>query len=386
MACDPVNDNGDPLRRLLADLEGRHAARGHRDRVHSTDEDRYDITRSGFTEIRKPNPEPPKRMAFVDGGNDAIYEAPNYLIALNRVYYAVFRGGKRLPTKNVRQKTTFLSCMMPGASTSDHNAAGSSRKELQFDTVLYPYDGGQDISDYLPDEHDLQSPGAAGDGYGAPKDAVPPASLARRLAEIRLATKVVSDELGRGDVLVMDGSLQMSFGVSQGYAQRLYERAMQKGVIVCGLAKTSRLLTESGESLLARIREVSSDVPFGRWYVPVSRKTYDDSSVSTLVVKLHPRSRFVFRLDILDERCPAMSGAQRDEVLASLAFNSEDAAILGYPYGAVDADKHAKVRKSEAAMYRRALDSRLHEDPRLGEIARHADSIIFHDVLNRVTG
>ena len=410
------NDGG-PFELLLSDLEAHATARAHADRVRAVAKTRFEMRPSGFVGIR-PDPSPPRRTAFVDGGNGILAEAPDYLIVLNRVYCSVFRGAEKLGLRDrtedsdqgngrdgdgsTRQKTaTFLSCVLPHAGDtaarggtrddnydsdgSDYGNDGNSSppEPLTFDTRIYPY--GQGFLGCLPDRDELLS---ISDGKTTTLDgSAPLASLARRLAEIRLATRIASDELGPGDILVLDGSLQTSLDVERKYACMLYDTAVRKGVIVCGLAKTTRLLTESGEPLLARASEIAAKAGHDRWYVPVAEGMFGDGLTSMLVAKLHPRSRFVFRIDVLCRQFRDMDDAQRNAVFWSLAANSGDAAALGYPYGLIDADKHAQVRKKEAAMYRRSLYSRMEGRPeRRRMLTRHPDSIIFHDILNRVTG
>lgn len=418
-------NNGDPFELLLSDLEAHATARAHADRVRAVAKTRFEMRPSGFVGIR-PDPSPPRRTAFVDGGNGILAEAPDYLVVVNRVYYSVFRGAEKLwlsrctgydgrggsddddgrdsdgsrgngrdndddgPAR--RKTTTFLSCVLPHAGSAaarggarDDNGVGSAShpEPLTFDTRIYPY--GQGFLGCLPDKDELLS---ISDGKTTTLDgSAPLASLARRLAEIRLATRIASDELGSGDILVMDGSLQTSLDVERRYACRLFDTAARRGVIVCGLAKTTRLLTESGEPLLARASEIAAKAGHDRWYVPVAEGMFGDGLTSMLAAKLHPRSRFVFRVDVLYEQFRGMDDAQRNAVFWSLAANSGDAAALGYPYGLIDADKHAQVRKKEAAMYRRSLYSRMEGRPgRRRVLARRPDSIIFHDILNRVTG
>lgn len=389
------DDDSDPIKRLLSDLEARTVARAHADTVRAVARTRFEMRPSGFVEIR-PDPSPPGRTAFVDGGNGVLAEAPDYLIVLNRVYYSVFRGAEKLRPRGcgnivgsdgggpARQGATFLSCVLPHAGDAvGCDGTASYPEPPTFDTRLYPY--GRDFLGCLPDDDDLLS---ISDGKTAALDgSAPLASLARRLAEIRLATRIASDELGPGDILVMDGSLQTSLDVERQYAGRLYDAAVKRGVIVCGLAKTTRLLTESGEPLLARASEIAAIAGHDRWYVPVAEGMFGDGLTSMLAVKLHPRSRFVFRIDVLCKQFQSMDDVQRNAVFWSLASNSGDVAALGYPYGLIDADKHAQVRKKEAAMYRRSLYSRMEGRPeRRRMLERRPDSIIFHDILNRVTG
>lgn len=393
-----MSDDGDPMRRLLADLARDRGARERPDVVYGTAGSRYELGPGAFAEIR-PAPAP-RRMAFVDGGNGILDSAPNRLISLNRVYYAIFRGERKIRARNPkRQKTTFLSCVVP--RIEPRAGGGSGRRDagaLRWDTRVYAYGGdgpdrdadvavgggGGHASGCLPRRDDLLS---IRDGRARVlQNSSPLASLARRLAELRLARTVVSDELDGGDVLVMDGSLETAFDVERRYADDLCDTAIRKGVIVCGLAKTTRLITEYGYPLMARISEISRDVPHGRWYVPVAERLFERSRSSVIAVKLHPNSRFTFRLDMLNEQLRGMADGEKDAVLGSLACNSNDVTSLGYPYGAIEADKHAQVRTDELAMCRRAMYSRRLGDAAWRPQSGHSDSVIFHDLLNRVTG
>lgn len=380
-----AKNHNDPFLHMLTDLEKHHdniVYNNPIDIVRGTTKTRYTIEASKFVEI-KSKLVSPKKMAFVDGGNDTLDQSPNHLVVLNRVHYAIFSGSKKIPTKRVTQNTTFLSCVVPHIE-SNSNATIQNTQSLKFDTRLYTFN--DELSyDCLPEKNDLLLL-SSGDKKSTVDDTMPLASLPRRLAEIRLAIKIVSEELDSGDMLVMDGSLQTPFGLQGKYADFLYNMAIKKGVIICGLAKTSRLITESGNSLLSRINEISHDVPYDKWYVPVAEKIYDESRGFTLCVKLHPNAKFVFRLDILNEQFQKMTDAEKNNVLANLACNSNDLMILGYPYGAIETDKHAKIRTSEAVMYKRILYSKRIGNEKWQNIAKHSDSIIFHDLLNRVTG
>lgn len=364
--------NSNPLDLLLNDLGGQAASRRHADVVFGTTGGRYEIKPSEFVPIVLDSK--PRRMAFVDGGNGLLAKAPNYLILMNRACYVMFEGERRLPPgAHMKSSIWFFSCVVPRVGDS----------EIVYDTRIYAQDQ-EAVSEYLPEPDDLLS--GRDKTTSVLRDSSPIASLARRLTEIRIATKVVRDELNAGDMLVLDGSLQTSFAAEKRYADRLYLEAEERGVIVCGLAKTTRLLTESGDPLMARVAEIAQDVKHPRWYVPVAERITEDGRGFVLAVRLHPNSGFVYRLEILRSQFLGMSSAEKDAVMCSLALNSRDVAMPGYPYGAVVADKFAQVRNHESAMYARLLQSRgaaVHEWRRL---AVHSASIAAHDALNRVTG
>ena len=212
------------------------------------------------------------------------------------------------------------------------------------------------------------------------------ASLSRRFAEWQTALLVVESELESGDVLVMDGSLQTSFKNEKHYAEKLYAAAVSKGVIVCGLAKTSLLVTESGHPLLARIAEIAQDVPYGMWHVQVAdRLSPDSEGYSCSAVRFHKESRFVFRFEILRDQYKEMTPDEVNSVFGSLAENSTDVSMIGYPYGALDADRFAQVRTNELSMYRGYARVEMLKRPEWRRMQAYDTSLAVHDVLNGAT-
>lgn len=48
-----------------------------------------------------------KRIAFVDGGNTELICAPNFAVGLNRLYFGLFEGNKRVEGSTIPQKIEF---------------------------------------------------------------------------------------------------------------------------------------------------------------------------------------------------------------------------------------------------------------------------------------
>ncbi len=357
------------MRAMAGDLAGRLGGSRGTDRVLRGAGKRYEITRDGFREIAAGGDL--RRMAFVDGGNAVISESPVFVAAVNRVYYALFRGAEKLRPR-AANRLQFLSYVLAGA------AGSSGGGTAEYAVRLFPYgDAGG-----LPREDDMAAStdrieqfmeGEAG-------------SLARRFAELSVAARVARDELGKGDMLVLDGSLRDRLKGEKKYADDLYRAAADRGVVVCGLAKTSRLVTESGDPLLARILEISEGAALPpAWYIRVAEKISPGGRGFVMAVKLHPRSRFLFRFEILREQYEQMGEAEISSVLHSLAANSGDASMPGYPYGLIDADRFAKVRSGEIPAFRAELGARASSDRSLSRILRYEAMQSAHDWLNRVT-
>ena len=104
-----------------------------------------------------------------------------------------------------------------------------------------------------------------------------------------------------------------------------------------------------------------------------------------MAVKFHEKSRFVFRFEILREQFGAMSEEEINSVLDSLAQNSQDVAMIGYPYGAIDADRFAQVRMDELNMYKGFILSEMLKRPEWKRLQKYSASLSAHDVLNGVT-
>ena len=363
--------SSDPLKDLVEQLSSHLSQKEHSDVILNNGKGKqFPIVPSEFREIKQTGD--PKKMAFVDGGDGPLEESPNYLITINRVYFSLFQGKKRIKPKS-NPRVQFFSSVTTNIQTVN------GKKNVSYDTKLFAHS--EEDKKYLPTESDLASRTESTTVLqGARLN-----SLGRKFAEWQLALYVLENELEKGDMLVMDGSLQTSFRNEVRYANRLYDRAIEKGVIICGLAKTSRLVTESGDPLLARVGEIAEEVPFGKWYVNIAEEISGDDRGFMMVVKFHEKSKFVFRFEILREQFEQMTSDEVNLVLASLVENSQDVAMIGYPYGAIDADRFAQVRLEELKMYQGFVLSEMLKKPEWKKLHKYSASLGAHNVLNEVT-
>ena len=191
-----------------------------------------------------------------------------------------------------------------------------------------------------------------------------------------------AQHLERGDCIIMDGSLAVREGEYGGPARAVLEGARRRGAVVCGLSKTSRLSMEGGRPLLDYIREEYGGTA-APWYVDVGEPPSNPGpgDYHTMAVMLHRSSRWIYRLDMDAATRLEIGGRGTAEVLASLVANSADAALPGYPYALVCADRFARVRRDEAAMLARRLGLMLGTGPRRMMMLNSQ-----HDTLNRVAG
>lgn len=320
-----------------------------------------------------------RKLAFVDGGNLEILGAPNFSVQVNRVYYNVFDGKVRLHPKTLPPRVEFFSVTF----------ASFKGGEIYYDTSLFPVR--EEFSGHLPLESDLSFSSFDRTVMNGMlrADISRVASIARRFAEWEYAKSVINYELERGDVLVMDGTLQTAFTNESKYSSSAYKAAMKKGVIFTGLSKTSHLFTDTGLSLIGAVQKLSEDsnIPYKTWYYPIAEVMRHDHEASIYVVKLHSQAQRVFRYEIYKKQADKLNAKEIKETLARMALNSRDISFPGYPYGLIDADHRARVRVDEAEGYRVKLFSEISKkEGRWAKFARHVLAADAHSLLNVLAG
>lgn len=361
-----------PVRTLIEELGDQLTQKEPSDHILSDGKSRtFPIKSENFIEIK--DVENPRKIAFVDGGDGILEESPNYMIVINRIYFSLFQGKKRILPKKLKSRIEFFSSVVSQVNKTEIN------KSVSYNTKLFSYN--KIDLEYFPDQKDLMSKTESTTILQGSRLV----SLSRRFAEWTLAAKIVEEELSTGDMIVMDGSLQTNFKNEIKYANKFYDLAMKKGVIVCGLAKTSRLLMESGDPMLARIAEVSENTNLGKWYINVAEEISADDRGFMVAVKFHPQSKHIFRFEVLREQFNNMNSDEKNNIMASLSANSKDISMLGYPYGAIDADRFAQVRMNELDIYRGMIMAEKIRDPKWKRLSKYTLTNQVHDDLNWVT-
>ncbi|BDH79602.1 hypothetical protein MTTB_09810 [Methanothermobacter tenebrarum] len=304
----------------------------------------------------------PRLMAFVDGGNNTILEAPRFSLQVNRVYFNLFRGKKRQRPSRVPEKIEFFSYL------SVHDSEDGQVGKVKIFPLL------EEHRKYLPVEEDLTVtlPGPP-DFYQRSRMF----SVARRFAEWSFSTHIIEEELDEGDILVKDGSLDTSFEGERKYLHRILETADRMGVNLAGLSKTCTLPTPAGDSLIASIGRLAKDINYKRWYYPTKpTKKVKEYNIKIMIVKLHELSDYIFRLDLLNQD-------DELEIISAIGENTVDATFPGYPYGLIDADLNARVRMDEVNIYKTSILSGLSGDT-LEELKYHIRALDAHERLNMI--
>jgi len=90
--------NEDPVKNLIVELGAHLSQKEHSDIVMNNGKGKqFLIAPSEFVEITPVDN--PRKIAFVDGGDGPLEESPNFLITINRVYFSLFQGEKRIKPK-----------------------------------------------------------------------------------------------------------------------------------------------------------------------------------------------------------------------------------------------------------------------------------------------
>ena len=283
-----------------------------------------------------------KKFVFIDGGNGEIASGPDMCVQFLRIYGTWYE----LNTRTKRElKERFVVV-----------AAKQKDMDLQFEAKLFDTDGNE-LSTQAFDAFD---PAIAQPGRRATPSSV--ASYVRKLLELGFAEQVM-ETLDEGDCIVRDGDLEPFGKAVEERINFLRLVADKKQVHVIGISKTSTLCTDAGVSAVSALASIA---PNGSWLYHTGGKVG--------FVKLHQRSEYIFRCDILNQSQESLRA-----VIPALAANAEDPALLGYPYGLIEADKFARVPKEEAAQFRVRFSMQSKEQFKVGEKALDA-----HDILNMI--
>jgi hypothetical protein len=300
-----------------------------------------------------------QKLAFVDGGNLEIIGAANFSLSLVRVCSVVLSGIK---TKRKRAEFYILSHL-----DSDN----------KFHTQLFSgYNTGINADDLIIEQDDKTLRKGMFD-----VEVSSLGDLARRFAEWKACEQLAST-LDQGDIIVLDGTLEANYTNEKKYAKNSMKEAEKSDVMLTALAKTTSLQTTTGNSLLAVLKKRGDAVfPGERWmYYPIFHIKNEHHMAEMMVVKLHPDAGYVFRFEVAKGQ---YEPEKVHRTLSKLSQNSKDARFLGYPYGLIEADRFARVRKAEAE-YQKILFMTQHKDL-YKELCRFTSTKDAHgrlDILN----
>jgi|SRR3989344_1118107 len=291
------------------------------------------LFKTDFTETNK-------KIAFVDGGNGELLSAPNFSLQFIRVYGSIFSGSKIVK----RELQEFYAVV------------NTTKKEGKIVYEAKTFNSNFEINL----DFDLNDSTLASQNHAVKPSAI--AEAIRKFAEIKMAAKMC-DYLEQEDVLVKDGELMPRLTFETKFTEELFILAKNKNINLCGLSKTTTLLTDTGNSAIAALNNLNSE---GIWqYLPEQ-----NSEIKIGFVKLAKKTNYAFRIDLLNANA-------MPSIFSLLSKNSTDPSFLGYPYGLVEADLRARVSREECSSLR------IHFLTKFGEpFKQNLSAIDAHDILN----
>ena len=304
------------------------------------------------------------KIAFVDGGSAEIIKSSNFSLSLIRVYSAIYQYNKRINSK----KHDFYSFI------SSKNIGNELFYNVDF--IKLNNENKNNENNIIPNNEDLLLSSLD----ETIKQGITRASISnvanviRRFSEIKTAINII-DSLENEDIIVLDGSLQCTFTNEKKYFEELYKKAAEKNIIICGLSKTTTLMTDRGNSISNALNKYNVD---GKWlYHPVAEIKSSSHKAEMAFVKLHEKSRYIFRFEIYKEQKEKLM-----EVIRLLSNNCKDAVFLGYPYGLIEADKNARISNQEKDMLLTLFSAKFGKD--WEKIKESLSNIDAHEILDKI--
>ncbi len=260
------------------------------------------------------------RVSFVDGGNCELLGGPHFSLQFCRIAHVTYEENKLIDSS----REEFFILVETVQDLGD----------IGFETRLFGKE--MDIPLF-----------SASDPFLTRKDkrASPTtvAGLVRRLCEIYKANTLSGK-------VVLDGNLQ---------AEHPVVRKHLTGALYA-VSKTCEVYTDTGDALGVALQKLSPYDSFA--YYPLAEH------LQMSMVKLHPQSKYVFKVE---------GGI---DIIPLLASHARDPAFLGYPYGLLQADKLARVTNEEQRYLKLRFTHLLGEE----KITQHLNTLNAHDVLDTI--
>lgn len=277
------------------------------------------------------------KICFIDGGNNELLGGPNFSIQLIRVAAVIIEQNK---TRKIIKEEYYLL-----AKTIIKDNA------ILFSVNFFPLS--KESALIFPEKEDLTI--AANDTtirIGNERGEIAKiGEMARKFSELCLA-KNMTTKLNKNDIIVLDNHLKSMFTNEDKYWQKLYDEGIQQNVFITGLCKTTNLLTTAGNSAIVSLQEQAPTECRLWYYYPSVKITCAQHQAEMYFVKLHEKSKYVFKFETYQQQ---HTEETVKKIIEMLAENSKDYIFPGYPYGLIVADKEARVSQQEKEYYKMKL-------------------------------
>ncbi len=311
----------------------------------SSDLPSFKIDKNNFLKIIEKTSD--KKIAFVDGGNLEIIRSPSLSLFFNRIYYNIYKYNKRIKS-GVFEFYTLITAI-------------SKENKIFFKTEYFFTKNKIDLQEYEFDSFDRSLI------FGNRRAAISSiGNVIRRFAEISVAKSI--DDVS---VILLDGCLEAKYSEEDKHLQELFNTKK----VVCGLAKTTSLITKKGNSLAVGLSAMADDK---KWLYCAGKIKEKEHSADIYFLKLNKKSEYMFRFEVNN-----LKEYDINELFCLLEENSKDPIFLGYPYGLIDADRFARVSKKEREALELQLKIKFGKD--FEKIKPYLNSLNAHDILDNIS-
>ena len=310
--------------------------------------DAFPLSKNNFKDIKKL--EGLKSIAFIDGGNAEIVGSVNFSLSLVKTAAVIFQGDRKV--KSIKNEFFVFAEAIKKDGKIAYSAKSWDDNQYNLDFSIDSLDKSLVVGSKRADIGSI-------------------ANVCRRISELHLAEKISKEKLA--DIVVIDGNLECAFEKEKEAMEKVQQSCIMNNVSLCSLSKKSSLFTDDGNSLSIAVDSLST---LKKWsYYPIVKITNPHHKAEMFLVKLHEKSKHVFRFEIF-------SGQKdhADDIISCLASNSKDASFPGYPYGMVEADSIARVSNREKEM----VSTRIKMMLKAGEIERHEYQRNAHEILDNL--
>ncbi len=284
---------------------------------------------SGFdaSSYRRCRPEFDGAVCAVDGSNTIVLDAGSFAVAAVRASVSAYAGGARLCH---RTTPLHIVTVNPGTGNED------------FDALFYEC---FHCSPKVHLDHD---------------DPIRNTAVIRDTLEFWAAMEMAA-ELDTGDLIVLDGTLQVRHASHDEVVENLLNLCNLRGVLIAAVTKRTSLTWGGGHPIVPAAEGLARDLGVGEpWYLRVSaaeglidrRETHLwKQRGEQYVARLHPRAQRAFKVEIPKYYSPELV----EQVFSALAFFADDGRVTGYPYPLLDAHLTTRIGRDAVDQVRQDI-------------------------------
>ncbi|MEG3055249.1 MAG: DNA double-strand break repair nuclease NurA [Methanoculleus sp.] len=254
-------------------------------------------------------------VCAVDGSNAIILDSGAFAIAAVRASVNVYAGSARTCRRTTPLQVVTVN---PGAGNEDFDA-------LFHECFHHP--------PKAPLDHD---------------DPIQNSAVIRDTLEYWAAMEMAA-ELETGDLLVLDGTLQVRHASHDEVIESLLNLCNLRGVLIAAVTKRTALTWGGGHPIVPAAEGLARDLAIPEpWYICLSvaedlidrQRTHRwKQRGGQYVARLHPRAQRAFKVEIPKYYNQEMV----DQVFSALAHFADDGRVTGYPYPLLDAHLTTRI-------------------------------------------